>query len=203
MHPGRLGEHNARNAPCPKPAVCPAQWRTAGPARSHRLRSAQNATRRPDDAERCGTVVLGDRAWWRPSAKGAQELRRLHKHLGLRRHRWHCGTGLLGKTSDRRDAHRPRSAFHIATVPLCHLLALGRHDATTGRSARGASACSWHVLGGDNKGEVDKVTQAVLPRPRRASRARAGAPSGSARASCPTKIARRTSWGPCGAKKGS
>ena len=104
---------------------------------------------------------MGDRAGWRPSAKGAQELRRLHKHLGLRRHRWHCGTGLLGKTSDRRDAHRPRSAFHIATVPLCHLLALGRHDATTGRSARGASACSWHVLGGDNKGEVDKVTQAA------------------------------------------
>ena len=161
-----------------------------------------DATRWSGAAGRGVTVIMGDRAWWRPSAKGAQELRRLHKHLGLRRHRWHCGTGLLGKTSDRRDAHRPRSAFHIATVPLCHLLALGRHDATTGRSARGASACSWHVLGGDNKGEVDKVTQAVLPRPRRASRARAGAPSGSARASCPTKIARRTSWGPCGAKKG-
>ena len=46
-HPGSLGERNARNAPCPKPAVCPAQWRTARPARSHRLRSARNATRRP------------------------------------------------------------------------------------------------------------------------------------------------------------
>jgi len=46
-HPGSLGEHNTRNAPCPKPTVCPAQWRTARPARSHRLRSARNATRRP------------------------------------------------------------------------------------------------------------------------------------------------------------
>ena len=39
--------------------------------------------------------------------------------------------------------------------------------------------------------------------PRCASRAHAGTPSGSARASCPSRITRRTSWGPCGAKRSS
>ena len=91
-----------------------------------------DATRRPGTAGRCGAVVMGDRAWRRPSAKGAQELRRLHKRLELRRHPWHCGTSPLGKTSDWRDAHRPWSAFHIATGPLRHPLALGRHDAARG-----------------------------------------------------------------------
>ena len=56
--------------------------------------------------------------WWRPSAKGAQELRRLHECIVLRRHPRQCGTSLLGKTSDRRNAHRPWSAFLIATGPL-------------------------------------------------------------------------------------
>ena len=107
-----------------------------------------DATRWSGAAGRCGTVVMGDRAWWRPSAKGAQELRRLHKHLGLRRHRWHCGTGLLGKTSDRRDAQRPWSAFLIATGPLRHPLALGRHDAARSRSARGATARCWYLCEG-------------------------------------------------------
>ena len=36
--------------------------------------------------------------------------------LELRRHPWHWGTSLLGKTSDRRDAQRPWSALLIATV---------------------------------------------------------------------------------------
>lgn len=107
-----------------------------------------DATRWSGAAGRCGTVAMGDRAWWRPSAEGAQELRRLHKHLELRRHRWHCGTSPLGKTSDWRDAHRPGSAFHIATGPLRHPLALGRHDAARGRSARARAACCWDVLRG-------------------------------------------------------
>ena len=109
-----------------------------------------DATRRPDDAGRCGTVVMGDRAWWRPSAKGAQELRRLHKHLELRRHRWHCGTSPLGKTSDWRDAHRPWSAFLVATGPLRHPLALGRHVAATGRSDRARGRAVGMFLGGIN-----------------------------------------------------
>ena len=46
-HPGSLSEHNARNAPCRQPAVWPGQRRTAGPDRSHRLRSVRNATRWP------------------------------------------------------------------------------------------------------------------------------------------------------------
>ena len=135
-HPGSLGEHNARNAPCTKPAVCPAQWRTAGPARSHRLRSARNATRRPSGAGRCGAVVPGDRVWWRSSAKGAQELHRLRMGHGLRRHPRHCGTGLLRPTGDRRYAHRPQSTVRIGTGPLRHPLALGRHDGATRRSTR-------------------------------------------------------------------
>ena len=98
---------------------------------------------------------------------------------------------------------RPWSALLIETGPLRHPLALGRHDAAQSPEPPRARACSWHVLGGgDSKGEVAKVTQAVLPRLRRASRARAGTPPGPARASCPARITRRTSWGPCGAKKG-
>ena len=106
-HPGSLGEHNARNAPCTKPAVCPAQWRTAGPARSHRLRSARNATRRPSGARRCGAVVLGDRVWRRSSAKGAQELHRLRMGHGLRR--WAMALWHGSVAADRRSALRPPS----------------------------------------------------------------------------------------------
>ena len=72
-HPGDLGVHNARDTPSPKPAACPAQRCTAGPARPHRLRSVRTATRRPGGAGRCGAVVLSHRVWWRPSAKGTHE----------------------------------------------------------------------------------------------------------------------------------
>jgi hypothetical protein len=64
-------------------------------------------TKHDASAGRCGAVVLGDRVWRRSSAKGAQELHRLRMCLGLRHHPWHCGTGLLQPTGDRRDAHRP------------------------------------------------------------------------------------------------
>ena len=88
-HPSGLGEHNARDTLCPKPAACPATRRTAGPAQPHRLRWVRTATRRPGGAGRYGPVVLGHRVWWRPSAKGAHELPRLHMCLELRRHPWH------------------------------------------------------------------------------------------------------------------
>ena len=42
---------------------------------------------------------------------GAHELPRLYMCLELRRHPWHSFTGLLGKTSDRRDTQRPWSAL--------------------------------------------------------------------------------------------
>ena len=58
-HPGGLGVLNARDTLCPKPAACPAPRRRAGPARSHRLRSAQTATRWPGAAGRCGAVRSG------------------------------------------------------------------------------------------------------------------------------------------------
>ena len=64
---GRRGRGRARPRDAPRPSrraqralpeagSVPWQRRTAGPARSHRLRSARNATRRPDDAGRCGAV---------------------------------------------------------------------------------------------------------------------------------------------------
>ena len=58
-------------------------------------------------------MVLGHHVWWRPSAKGAHELPRLHMCLELRRHPWHSCTSLLGITNEQRDA--PPSM-----EPVCH-----------------------------------------------------------------------------------
>jgi hypothetical protein len=55
-HPGGLGVLNARDTPCPQPAACPNPRRTAGAARSHRLRSVWSATRRPGAAGRYGAA---------------------------------------------------------------------------------------------------------------------------------------------------
>ena len=71
---------------------------------------------------RCGPRRVG-RAWrggaelwcWAvargggPPPRARTSLPRLHMRLELRRHPWHWGTSLLGKTSDRRDAQRPWS----------------------------------------------------------------------------------------------
>ena len=46
-------------------------------------------------------MVQAHRVGWRPSAKGAHELPRLHMCLELRRHPRHGGTGLLVPTSSR------------------------------------------------------------------------------------------------------
>ena len=102
-HPSGLGEHNARDTLSPQPAAYPTRRRTAVPARSHRLQSARNATCRPGGAGRCRAAVLGNRMWWGPSAKGEQQLHRLHACLELRHHPWHSGSSLLEPTSDRRD----------------------------------------------------------------------------------------------------
>ena len=106
-YPGGLGEHNARDTLSPQPAAYPTRRRTAVPARSHRLQSVRNATCRPGGAGRCRAAVLGNRMWWRPSAKGDQQLHRLHACLELRRHSWHGVLRLLCPTSD-----RPRSGGH-------------------------------------------------------------------------------------------
>ena len=102
-------------------------------------------------------MVPGHRVWWRPSAKGAHELPRLHMRLELRRHPWHWGTSLLGKTSDRRDAQRPWSAFLIATGPLRHPLALGRHAAARSRSARARRRAVGIFAGGDKTRMIGRV----------------------------------------------
>ena len=61
-YPGSLGVPNARDTPSPKPAACPVQRRTAGPARPHRLRSVRSATRQPGGAGQCGAVLWRTRA---------------------------------------------------------------------------------------------------------------------------------------------
>jgi hypothetical protein len=114
-HPGGLGEHKARDTLCPKPAACHTPRRIAMPARPHRW----NATCQPGGAGRCGAVWYchdGRSRVVEASFKGPQELHRLHECIVLRRHPWHSGTSLLGKTSNRRDAQHPWSAFLIATV---------------------------------------------------------------------------------------
>ena len=153
-HPGGLGVLNARDMPCPKPAACPVPRRTTVPAPPHRLRWVGNATRRPGGAVRCGAVVVGRRVGWRPSAKGAHELSRLHMCLELRRHPWHSCTSLLGKTSDRRDAQRPWSVLLIATRPLGRPRPLGRHAAARSRSAEARGRAVGNFAGGGNKTRI-------------------------------------------------
>ena len=60
-HPGGLGVPNARDTPCPKPAACPVQRRTAGPAPPHRLRPVRSATREPGSAGRYWPMVQAQR----------------------------------------------------------------------------------------------------------------------------------------------
>ena len=75
-------------------------------------------------------------------------LHNLRMCLELRRQPWHSGAGLLGPTGDRREPHRSWSLSATERGPLRHPLVLGRHDAATGRSSRGARACCWPKLKG-------------------------------------------------------
>ena len=123
----------------------PTRRRTAVPAQSHRLQSVRNATCRPGGAGRCRAAVLGHRVWWRPSAKGEQQLHRLHACLELRRHPWHSGSSRLEPTSSRCDP--PPSM-----KPVCHRdgAAASPTGARTARRRQSpepppASACCWYV----------------------------------------------------------
>ena len=102
-HPGSLGVPKARDTLCSKPAACPVQRRTAGQAPPHRLRPVRSATREPGSAGRYWPMVQAHRVGWRPSAKGAHELPRLHMCLELRRQPGHSCTSLLGITNEQRD----------------------------------------------------------------------------------------------------
>ena len=153
---GRCGATQGRTravSACPTRATHPAlsrprtptRRRTAVPARSHRLQSVRNATCRPGGAGRCRAAVLGNRMWWRPSAKGEQQLHRLHACLELRRHPWHSDSSLLEPTSSRRDP--PPSM-----KPVCHRdgAAASPTGARTARRRQSpepppASACCWYV----------------------------------------------------------
>ena len=152
-HPGDLGVHNARDTPSPKPAACP------NPSAHSRASSTSPPaidTERDASAGRCGAMRSGvERSDWAiaardgPPQKARTSLPRLHMRLELRRHPWHWGTSLLGKTSDRGDAQRPWSALLIATRPLRHPLPLGRHAAARSRSARPRGRAVGIFAGGD------------------------------------------------------
>ena len=124
-HPGGLGEHKARDTLCPKPAACHTPRRIAMQARPHRW----NATRQPGGAGRCGTVVMGDRVWWRPPSKAARAAQAARVHCATAspmalRHEPAGGRQAAGATPTVRGA---RSSSRRG--PLRHPLALGRHDA--------------------------------------------------------------------------
>ena len=144
-HPGGLGVPNARDAPCPKPAGCPVQLRTAGPSPSHRLRSVRSATREPGSAGRYWSMVQAHRVWWRPSAKGAHELHRLRMRLELRRHPWHSCTSLLGITNEQRDPPPSMEPVRHREGAQSRPQALGRHDEPQSPEPPPASACCWYV----------------------------------------------------------
>ena len=153
----------------------------------------------PGGAGWCGAVVLGDRVWWRSSAKGAQELHRLRMGHGLRRHPWHYGTGLLRPTGDRRDAGAtPTVHEEMKYVPHRNGAAASPTGARTARRRHTpehprASACCWYVLRGENGEESPRCRRARARSFRqttrgpstcgRSFRVRSGLPPRSARAS--------------------
>jgi hypothetical protein len=191
-HPGSLGERNARNAPCPKPAVCPAQWRTARPARSHRLRSARNATRRPGGVGlSCWAIACGGGP--PPKARKSCTGCACASGCGATMALWHGSVA-----TDRRPARRPPSVKYVS-----HRNGAAASPPDTRTARRGPHAAREGALlvcftRGVNTGMKVRC-RALLPRPRRVRRARAGAPPGSTRASRPARTTRRTSWGSCGA----
>ena len=143
-HPGGLGEHKARDTLCPKPAACHTPRRIAMQARPHRW----NATRQPGGAGRCGTVVMGDRVWWRPPSKARKSCTGCTSALCYGATHGTEPRACWRKTSGRRDTHRPWSRFLIATgaaaSPTGARTARRRHRPERPR----ARACCWHVLRG-------------------------------------------------------
>ena len=103
--------------------------------------------------------------------------------------------------TDRRPARRPPSVKYAshrngaaASPPDTRT---ARREPHTGAPAREGVLLVCFTRGVNTGMKVR--CRALLPRPRRAGRARAGAPSGSTRASRPARTTRRTSWGSCGA----
>jgi hypothetical protein len=103
--------------------------------------------------------------------------------------------------TDRRPARRPPSVKYAshrngaaASPPDART---ARREPHTGAPAREGVLLVCFTRGGEH-GDETRRCRALLPRPRRAGRARAGAPPGSTRASRPARTTRRTSWGSCG-----
>ena len=118
--------------------------RIAMQARPHRW----NATRQPGGAGRCGTVVMGDRVWWRPPSKARKSCTGCTSALCYGVTHGTEARACWRKTSGRRDIHRPWSTFLIATEA-----AASPTGARTARRRRRperprARACCWHVLRG-------------------------------------------------------
>ena len=196
--PSRRAQRAQRALPEAGSVPCAAAHSRASSISPHAI--SADATRRPDDAGRCGTVVMGHRVRQRPprqgrarAAQAARVPRAAAPPMALRRE-------LAGE--DERLAGRPPP---VERVPHRDGAAASPTGARTARGRPGperprARACCWGVLTGDNWGRGGPRVRTASPRPRRASRARAGVPPGSARASRPARITRRTSWGPCGAE---
>ena len=103
-----LGEHKARDTPCPKPAECPAVRRCAGPAPPHRLRSARSATRRPGGVGlSCWAIACGGG----PPPKACKSCTgcACASGCGATMALWHGSVA-----TDRRPARRPPSVKYVS-----------------------------------------------------------------------------------------
>ena len=163
-HPGSLGEHNA---PLPEDGSVP---NTAAHASSSSISPPAIGTECDASAGRCGAMRSGvERSDWAIAARDGPPQKARTSLPGCT-----CasscgathGTGARacwGRRATSAMAQRPWSVFLIATGPLRHPLPLGRHDAARSRSARGATARCWHVLGGDNWGQVPRSCERSFP----------------------------------------
>ena len=121
-HPSGLGVPNAHNGPCPQPVACPVQWRTAGLARPHHLRSARNAMRERGVVGRCVATQGRTRA---VSACPTRAIRpALSRPRTLRGGAQQCQ---LDRTAcDRYGTQRVGRAVRDGAGRLCWAIACGR-----------------------------------------------------------------------------
>ena len=134
-HPSGLGEHNARDAPCPKTAACPTRRRT--PVQVHLTACDRYGMRRVDRAVRGGV----GRLCWAIAARNGLRQRRARAAQAAHvpgsatqpTARWHEPAG-----TDERPARR--STVHGARKPpeRGRCVAQGRSDGTTAPEAGAA-----------------------------------------------------------------
>ena len=144
MAPGQLGEHNARGTPCPESAACPAPRHTAGPARSHHLRSKRNATREPGGLGRFGAARGRTRTVSAGTTRTTNPARSRQRALPPRR------------TAGSPRSHRLRSVRSATREPG----AAGRYGACGAGPSCGVKALR---QGGARAAQAAHVPQAAAP----------------------------------------